>query len=39
MAIQAGAAHEVLPLNQIAPTLLARLTNAPNAPTGAHHRI
>jgi two-component system chemotaxis response regulator CheB len=36
MAIQAGAAHEVLPLNQIAPTLLARLTNA---PTGAHHRI
>jgi two-component system chemotaxis response regulator CheB len=38
MAIQAGAAHEVLPLNQIAPTLLARLTNAPNAPTGAHHR-
>jgi two-component system chemotaxis response regulator CheB len=35
MAIQAGAAHEVLPLNQIAPTLLARLTNA---PTGAHHR-
>jgi two-component system chemotaxis response regulator CheB len=36
MAIQAGAAHEVLPLNQIAPTLLARLTNA---PTGAHHRV
>jgi len=36
MAIQAGAAHEVLPLNHIAPTLLARLTNA---PTGAHHRI
>jgi two-component system chemotaxis response regulator CheB len=36
MAIEAGAAHEVLPLNQIAPALLARLTNA---PTGSHHRI
>jgi len=36
MAIQAGAAHEVLPLNQIAPTLLARLASA---PAGVRHRI
>ena len=36
MAIQHGAAHEVLPLNQIAPALLARLAHS---PTGVRHRI
>jgi two-component system chemotaxis response regulator CheB len=36
MAIQHGAAHEVLPLNQIAPAVLARLANA---PAGVRHRI
>jgi two-component system chemotaxis response regulator CheB len=36
MAIQAGAAHEVLPLTQIAPALLARLASA---PAGVRHRI
>ena len=36
MAIQAGAAHEILPLNQIAPALLARLASA---PAGVRHRI
>lgn len=36
MAIQAGAAHEILPLRQIAPTLLARLANAPGS---VRHRI
>ncbi len=36
MAILAGAAHEILPLNQIAPTLLARLAHAPGA---VRHRL
>ena len=36
MAIQAGAAHEILPLNQIAPALLGRLASA---PAGVRHRI
>ncbi len=36
MAIQAGAAHEVLPLTQIAPALLARLASS---PAGVRHRI
>ncbi|NIM41953.1 MAG: chemotaxis-specific protein-glutamate methyltransferase CheB [Hydrogenophaga sp.] len=36
VAIQNGAAHEVLPLNQIAPAVLARLANA---PAGVRHRI
>jgi two-component system, chemotaxis family, protein-glutamate methylesterase/glutaminase len=36
MAIQHGAAHEVLPLTQIAPAVLARLANA---PAGVRHRI
>jgi len=36
MAIQHGAAHEVLPLNQIASAVLARLANA---PAGVRHRI
>ncbi len=36
MAIQAGAAHEILPLNQIAPALLARLAST---PAGVRHRI
>jgi two-component system chemotaxis response regulator CheB len=36
MAIQLGAAHEILPLTQIAPTLLARLASA---PAGVRHRI
>ena len=36
MAIQAGAAHEILPLSQIAPALLARLASA---PAGVRHRI
>ena len=36
MAIQTGAAHEVLPLNQIAAALLARLASA---PAGVRHRI
>lgn len=36
MAIQLGAAHEVLPLKQIAPAMLARLANA---PAGVRHRI
>ncbi|MBX3609651.1 MAG: chemotaxis response regulator protein-glutamate methylesterase [Hydrogenophaga sp.] len=36
MAIQHGAAHEVLPLNQIAPAVLARLASA---PAGVRHRI
>jgi len=35
-AIQHGAAHEVLPLNQIAPTLLAKLGSATDR---LHHRI
>jgi two-component system chemotaxis response regulator CheB len=35
MAIQCGAAHEVLPLTQIAPALLTRLASAP----GVRHRI
>ena len=36
MAIQAGAAHEILPLNQIANAVLTRLANA---PAGVRHRI
>ena len=36
VAIQQGAAHEVLPLLQIAPAVLARLANA---PAGVRHRI
>jgi two-component system chemotaxis response regulator CheB len=36
MAIQAGAAHEVLPLGQIAPALLQHLNNT---PSGVRHRI
>lgn len=36
MAIQHGAAHEVLPLNEIAAAVLARLANA---PAGVRHRI
>jgi two-component system chemotaxis response regulator CheB len=36
MAIQHGAAHEVLPLTQIAPALLARLAST---PAGVRHRI
>ncbi len=36
MAIQCGAAHEVLPLNQIANAVLARLASA---PAGVRHRI
>jgi two-component system chemotaxis response regulator CheB len=36
MAIQHGAAHEVLPLSQIAPALLARLAAT---PSGVRHRI
>lgn len=36
VAIQHGAAHEVLPLNQIAPAVLARLASA---PAGVRHRI
>jgi two-component system chemotaxis response regulator CheB len=36
MAIQAGAAHEILPLTQIAPALLARLASL---PAGVRHRI
>lgn len=36
MAIQAGAAHEVLPLRQIAPTLLSRLASN---PASVRHRI
>jgi two-component system chemotaxis response regulator CheB len=36
MAIQAGAAHEILPLTQIAPALLARLASS---PAGVRHRI
>lgn len=36
MAIQAGAAHEVLPLKQIAPTLLSRLASN---PASVRHRI
>jgi len=36
MAIQHGAAHEVLPLTQIAPALLARLAAT---PSGVRHRI
>jgi two-component system chemotaxis response regulator CheB len=36
MAIQSGAAHEVLPLNQIANALLARLATS---PSGVRHRI
>lgn len=36
MAIQAGAAHEILPLMQIAPALLSRLTNNPAL---VRHRI
>ena len=36
VAIQHGAAHEVLPLTQIAPAVLARLANA---PAGVRHRI
>jgi two-component system, chemotaxis family, protein-glutamate methylesterase/glutaminase len=36
MAIQHGAAHEVLPLTQIAPAVLTRLANA---PAGVRHRI
>jgi two-component system, chemotaxis family, protein-glutamate methylesterase/glutaminase len=36
MAIQAGAAHEILPLTQIAPALLARLAGS---PAGVRHRI
>jgi two-component system, chemotaxis family, protein-glutamate methylesterase/glutaminase len=36
MAIQYGAAHEVLPLTQIASAVLARLANA---PAGVRHRI
>ncbi|QHE77691.1 protein-glutamate methylesterase/protein-glutamine glutaminase [Hydrogenophaga sp. PBL-H3] len=36
MAIQCGAAHEVLPLSQIAPAVLTRLASA---PAGVRHRI
>ena len=36
MAIQAGAAHEILPLNQIAGAVLNRLASA---PAGVRHRI
>ena len=36
MAIQAGAAHEILPLSQIAPAILNRLSNS---PAGVRHRI
>ena len=36
MAIQHGAAHEVLPLTQIAPAVLARLSSS---PSGVRHRI
>jgi two-component system, chemotaxis family, protein-glutamate methylesterase/glutaminase len=36
MAIQAGAAHEILPLGQIAPAVIARLSNT---PSGVRHRI
>src|SRR5690606_34168191 len=36
MAIQAGAAHEILPLNQICTAVLNRLAAA---PAGARHRI
>jgi two-component system, chemotaxis family, protein-glutamate methylesterase/glutaminase len=36
MAIQHGAAHEVLPLTGIAPALLARLASN---PSGVRHRI
>ncbi len=36
MAIQAGAAHEVLPLKQIAPAMLTRLANS---PASVRHRI
>ncbi|MEZ5701707.1 MAG: chemotaxis response regulator protein-glutamate methylesterase [Burkholderiaceae bacterium] len=36
MAIQAGAAHEILPLSQIAPAVIARLSNT---PSGVRHRI
>ena len=36
MAIQADAAHEILPLTQIAPALLARLASS---PAGVRHRI
>lgn len=36
VAIQHGAAHEVLPLTQIGPAVLARLANA---PAGVRHRI
>jgi len=36
MAIQHGAAHEILPLNDIAPAVLQRLANA---PAGVRHRI
>ncbi|MEX1168345.1 MAG: chemotaxis response regulator protein-glutamate methylesterase [Hydrogenophaga sp.] len=36
MAIQAGAAHEILPLGQIAPTILSRLSSS---PAGVRHRI
>lgn len=36
MAIQLGASHEVLPLKQIAPAMLARLANG---PAGVRHRI
>ncbi|OSZ67235.1 chemotaxis response regulator protein-glutamate methylesterase [Hydrogenophaga sp. IBVHS2] len=36
MAIQHGAAHEVLPLGQIAPAVLTRLASA---PAGVRHRI
>ena len=36
MAIQAGAAHEILPLSQIAPAVLNRLSNT---PSGVRHRI
>jgi two-component system, chemotaxis family, protein-glutamate methylesterase/glutaminase len=36
MAIQAGAAHEILPLNQIAPAVLNRLATT---PSGVRHRI
>ena len=36
MAIQHGAAHEVLPLSQIAPALLTRLAHS---PAGVRHRI
>lgn len=36
MAIQAGAAHEILPLSQIAGAVLTRLANA---PAGVRHRI